>query len=325
MPQTQLLGVIVQCVDAHEPGGFKEEVVTGVFQSTAHIQKTVSAPLVVPDPTSRSIAAGGIVGVNAFVPDLGGSGDGAAFQSGQGGHRFEGGTGRIGAHGGPVEHGFQRVVIEHLIILVEGGQVVSGIRGTGQDAAGVDVDDHRSAAFHIPAAAVVALAPFFDGLDGAGQRLFGHGLQIQVQRQDHIASRLRFLGLGFIDNIPVDVGFHRFFSVNAPEIGFIGFFQAVFANGVVEAIALVFQLFVLFPVDLPHPAQYMGGISGVILTHIVHRDGDAGHLTAPLFHQGYRLHIHLTGEGVQVVVGGELLLIHFISDTGDEAGLGVGE
>ena len=101
LSQAEAGGVVNEPVDAQLTAHVKEEVVAGDLNGLGDIDQAVLAPVLPVNPALGAV--GGVVGVPALVPDLGGGGDDALLlQTGHGGDHLEGGAWGIGPLEGPV-------------------------------------------------------------------------------------------------------------------------------------------------------------------------------------------------------------------------------
>ena len=104
LTQAEAGGVVHQPVNAQAAAHVIEEVVAGDLDGLAHIHQAVGGAVLAVDPTLGGRA--GVIGVGALVENLGGGGDDALLQSGDGRDHLEGRAGGIGARQGPVCQGF---------------------------------------------------------------------------------------------------------------------------------------------------------------------------------------------------------------------------
>ena len=307
--QAELAGVVVQPPNAREPPHLVEEVVAGHGDGLGHIHRPVGAAGGVIDP---ALGLGElVVGVDAPVHNGGGGGDHPGFQPRHGGAELKGGAGGIGAVGGPVEHGQGGIFAPAVVHLVPLAQVVGGVAGQGQHLPGAHADDRRRAA---PGHAVSA----GHGLDGGGQGVLGHLLQVDVNGQGHGVAGLGLLGVKLAGNLAVFVGGHQLHAVYAVEILLKGLLHAALSHQVVHGVVAVVLVFFV-PVlgeDAAHPAQDVGGIGGVI--HPL-AGGARGHACkVAVHHLADHPHRHILGEHI---AAGNL---RAVPHPGDEPGLLVG-
>ena len=236
-----------------------------------------------------------VIGVDTLVLDDSGGGDDALLQRRHGGTQLEGGAGGVNALGGAVEHRQPLVGRQLLVVLVERLQIVGGIAGQCQHLAGAHLHHGHSAA------ALVAVL-VHHALNGAGQRVLRHLLEVDVDGQRHGAAGLGLAGVQLAGELAVFVGGDEPFAVHAVEIVLKGLLHAVLAHQIVHGVAPIrvahiAGLFVAAPLLLPysaHGAQNVRRQLGVVYPRRRRLDGHA--LIVPVGDAADQRRGHVLGE-----------------------------
>ena len=311
LPQAEGPAVGVEPVQPQGVAHLSEEVVAGDSDGLTDVDAAVPAPGAVVEP-----AVGVAVGVPGVGPgaggvDDGGGGDDAALQGRHGGEGLEGGAGGVGAGDGPVHVGVAGILAEKGVVLGVGALAVGGIGGKGQDLA-VRHADHRRRRAPVDRLLSVLQVLLVHGLDGPGQNLLHLGLEVDVQGQGHGAPGLGLDGVDFAGDLALLVGGDEAGAVPAPEVLLKGQLHPVLAHLIVQAVVgeaggvlprlpggvpLRVEAVPLLPgLELPHPAQDVGGVVGVVLAHGLAADDHA--LKGPVVEDGDELHGQVLREDV---------------------------
>ena len=333
--QAQGLGGGVDDLNIQHIAQLVEVVVTGVPKGFHGVQRAVGPAVIGVNQTLGLKAGGGVFHVNAFVPNGFHAADGPGIDTGNHHGHFVGRAGGIGGLQGPVQQGGKLLLQNIVVVLPEGGKTVGGVAGAGQNLAGAHIDDHHRAALGIGAVGpLFALGGVFAALPQVSNQRFqsvlGGGLQGKVNGKLHILSghgphfhAVYYLVIGPAEGA-VGVGFVYPDAVDAVEVFFKGFLQAVLAYQGVHGIAVFFLVDIrpLAGGDRANVSENVGGIFGVVFP-----GGGGFGLQArgvQLQNGGQSLTAGVCQEHVVGKIGDALPQVQLIADADDGPGVGIG-
>ena len=264
LAQAKEPGGLVDQVDAGEPADLIEIVVTGNSQSLADIQPAVGRMLGGPEHTAGPVAHVGKAGVDALVNDGKARLDDLIVQRRHRRDHFENGAGRIGGNEGTVKEGVVVLLQNVVVILKEGGKVIGGIAGAGQDLSGLDRHDHYGAALGIHAALAAADAVFPQIQNCSFQLILADPLQIQVDGKFHVVAGYRLGDIVLLNDGAIDGDGRRPQAVGTVELQLKGLLQAGPTHLGIHGVVILLVVFPLFCVHLSNVAENMGRVIRVV-------------------------------------------------------------
>ena len=255
------------------------------------------------------LQAGGaivVIHVGVHAVHRAGGGDHPVQQACRRHSRLEGRAGGVQAVEGPVQ---QRAGVLRRQVAVGGAvlvQVIGGIGGRGQNAAGLYVQHHHGTGVGLlTAVGGLGLLQGENAVLQGGLHLF---LEIRIHGEHHGLAGLRlFHHLAGLDH-PVRILHHLQRAVLAAQPILIHGFQAAAADQVVHGVALAAQGVIirhpLLPQNLAHRAQHMGQHGAVrVAAHGGLHNLRAAQAQAALLHGGHGAVADAGGQGKVGVVG----------------------
>ena len=297
LTEAELGGPLVDELDAHPTARLVEETVAGHVDGVRDVVRAVGGVV------GAVECVVGVVGVGTGTVPLELVVDDALFERRDGGAGLERGTGLIGTHDGAVPEGSRFVLGPFGVLLFPLVVVVGGVRGAGEDLAGVDIfhDDRRGT---LPGSRDV------QGVHALFQGFLGDLLQVFVQRQDDGVALFRQCREGAL-RIAVLVDGDRLRAPFAPELVLHGELDAGASVDVGNGVGIAVEF-----IDLLLAAGLVEGLFQFLLLLLVLLGGDAGDAAEDVG----REHTVVIDA---VVLGGifhttvEVLVLH---DDGDEVG-----
>ena len=290
--QAQALTHVVDGSDADAVADLVEEVVTGIAKRLGCVDTAVRIAV-------RKSQAGNfeviilIVGAAVFIEcavviKLGFGVDDMLVHTGNDHGHLVSGAGGIGGDQRAVVQRFVGVFGQGFVIVEEGGQIVGGIAGAGQNLAGFDIQCHSRAAFCVPAVFVRMGTQIFNNI---GQCLLGNFLQANINGDFYVGAGLRLCFKVGTDQRAVfgrDVDTP---AVDTVQVFFIGGLQAVLTNLGIHVVAVNGR--VVFPLFGAHGANVTQNVSSIV--GAVFPDGGGFHVDARYAHFHDRCNGFITG------------------------------
>ena len=287
--------ILAQRVHAHAVAHFGEEIVAGIHDRAADVERAVAAAL----PAVG--VARGVAGVRplAGVVDLFAHGRRAGFERGDGRQRLQGRAGGVFALRGAIPHRLQGVGGELCKVLTERREEIGRIGCERQHIARADLHDGHGRA-------AVDAVGFCHGRDGIFERLLHLCLKVDVDRQRHGGAGLRLDRVELAGDLAGFVERDKALAVAAVEIVFKRIFHAGDADGARKRVAVL--ILIIVPVlNAAGVAEDVGGVVGLVNAH-----GRGIHLHAgivAILDEGNERNIHVArkfeGRGAVHLGGGE--------------------
>ena len=323
LAETPVSAVLVHLLDGELAAHVEEEVVAGLLNGLHHLDLAVDLAVQQVQPAPGSIAGVGVVHVLALGVDDGIPGDGPLHES-RGGHAdLEGGAGRVSAEEGTVEHGGVLVGVQEGVILLDGGQVIGGVGGDGDNGIVLGIQHGHGPDVGILAGERAEMGGALPNAEDVfRQGVLGDHLHIDVNGQVQIAPGLRLLrDLGFHHGAVGVLGDgHK--AVGSVEILLESGLATVPAHQGVVGVSQGLEIVGLGRRDPADPAEDMGQVAGIMI--------DAGGLHPVLEAPGVQLpdagdegQGHVLGHGIGLQ-GGELRQGHIQAAEKEGGGDAVG-